>query len=131
MSLYDEKQLKLAAVACIGTASKYHEVIPYERREKVVQEIESQLFFTVFKGDISQTSPMTFINLIMGAWPEDDLTMIERLAGITSMMCLLDQDFLQFRTSVLAVACLETVLDRLSLSQTFVPNFTVDSEKTI
>ena len=67
----------------------------------------------------------------MGAWPEDDITMIERLAGIASMMCLLDKDLLPFRTSVLAVACLETVLDRLSLSQNFVPNFIVDSAKTI
>ena len=93
-------------------------------------DMESNLYMIVFQGDISQTSPMTFINLIMGAWPEDELTMIEKLAGIASMICLLDKDLLPFRTSVLAVACLETVLDRLNLSDTFVPNFPVDSSKT-
>ena len=93
-------------------------------------DMESNLYMIVFQGDISQTSPMTFINLIMGAWPEDELTMIEKLAGIASMICLLDKDLLPFRTSVLAVACLETVLDRLNLSDTLVPNFSADSSKT-
>ena len=75
-----------------------------------------QLCFKVLHMNISQPTPQNFINLIMGAWPENNRNLIEILATITSFMCLLDKDLTQFRTSVLAVASLETVINRLTMS---------------
>ena len=45
-------------------------------------------------------------------------------------MCLIDKDLLPFRTSVLAVASLETCLDRLAQASTGLPNFTTDAQRT-
>ena len=115
-SLFNKRNLTTAAIACIHLASKYFEVMPYTTRERAVHNMESELYHKVFQGDISQTAPMTFINLIMGAWPEAELIQIEKLANIASMMCLLNKDLLPFRTSVLAVACLEITLHRLNMS---------------
>lgn len=46
-------------------------------------------------------------------------------------MCFLDKDLLPFRASVVAVASLQTCLNRLANSSEYVENFSLDSEKTL
>lgn len=64
-------------LACIFIASKYYDVRPIcsgilmqtkdKNKRKRLDSLADQLCFTVFGMNISQPSPQTFINLIMGA----------------------------------------------------------------
>ena len=114
-ALHHSGTLEVAGNACVHIASKYYEVWPVGANQATCN-MGDQLCFKVFHMNISQPTPQNFINLIMGAWPENNRNLIEILATITSFMCLLDKDLTQFRTSVLAVASLETVINRLTMS---------------